>query len=163
MKWFAEITFYGLFAAFVGVLSAWPNYQLVAENRAIVSVAFSHAGQRIGDCRMLTQEELNELPPNMRTMNDCPRERHPVRVVLRSGSETLYDATLQPSGIWADGKSNIYQRIEVEAGLHQLFVGVNDSGDDKAFDYERSAVVDLPPGRNLIVQFDGQTQQITIR
>ncbi len=163
MKWLAEIMLYGLFAAFVGLFSAWPDYQLVAEGRAIVSVAFSHAGQRIGDCRILTQEELNELPPNMRTMNDCPRERHPVRVVLRSDSEALYDATLQPSGIWADGKSNIYKRIEVEAGVHQLFVGVNDSGDDAEFDYELSEVVDLVPGRNLIVQFDEQTQSILIR
>lgn len=163
MKWIAEITLYGLFAAFVGVLSAWPDYQLLAEDRAIVSVAFSHAGQRIGDCRMLTQDELNELPPNMRTINDCPRERHPVRVVLRSDSETLYDATLQPNGIWADGKSNIYKRIEVEAGMHQLFVGVNDGGDDAEFDYELSEVVDLVPGRNLIVQFDEQTQSILIR
>ncbi len=163
MKWLTEITFYGLFAAFVGVFSAWPDYQLVAADRAIVSVVFSHAGQRVGDCRILTQDELNELPPNMRTMNDCPRERHPVRVLLRSDSETLYDATLQPSGIWADGKSNIYKRVEVQAGTHQLFVGVSDSGDDAGFDYEQSSVVDLVPGRNLIVQFDEQSQQIIIR
>ena len=163
MKLLTEIIFYGLFAAFVGVLSAWPDYKLLAQGHAIVSVAFSHAGQRIGDCRMLTQEELNELPPNMRTMNDCPRERHPVRVVLRSDAKTLYDATLQPSGIWADGKSNIYKRIEVEAGMHQLFVGVNDSGDDADFDYELSEFFDLVPGRNLIVQFDVQTQAILIR
>ena len=163
MKWLTEIAFYGMFAAFVGLLSAWPAYQLLAEDRAIVSVAFSHAGKRIGDCRMLTQEQLNELPPNMRTMSDCPRERHPVRIVLRSDSETLYDATLQPSGIWADGKSNIYKRIEVSAGTHHLFVGVNDSGDSARFDFEASKIVDLVPGRNLIVQFDEQTQSILIR
>lgn len=163
MKWLTEIIFYGMFAALVGVLSAWPDYRLVADDRAIVSVAFSHAGQRVGDCRILTQEELNDLPPNMRTMNNCPRERHPVRVVLRSDLETLYDATLQPSGIWADGKSNVYTRIEVDAGTHRLFVGIADSGDDTGFDYEVSKIVELVPGRNLIVQFDEQTQAILIR
>lgn len=163
MKWLYEIGLYSLFAAFVGVLSVWPEYRLTADDRAIVSLVFSHAGKRVGDCRMLTQDELNELPPNMRTMNDCPRERHPVRVVLRSDSQTLYDATLQPSGFWADGKSNIYKRIEVESGQHHLFVGISDSGERATFDYQSSAIVDLPPGRNLVIQFDEQAQAILIR
>ena len=41
--------------------------------QAMVSVSFSHAGQRIQECRILTQEELNKLPPNMRKPEDCPR------------------------------------------------------------------------------------------
>lgn len=163
MKWILQIVLYGLFAAVVGLFSAWPAYQLVGDDRAIISLVFSHAGQRIGDCRMLSQDELNELPPNMRTVSDCPRERHPVHVVLRSNTHTLYTETLPPSGIWADGKASIYKRIEVESGPHQLFVGINDSGDDTSFDYEQSALVDLPPGRNLVVQFDEKNKQITIR
>ncbi|HNP63378.1 MAG TPA: hypothetical protein PKH39_05540 [Woeseiaceae bacterium] len=163
MKIVSELVLYTLFATFVGVFSVWPTYELVGEQRAILSLVFSHAGQRIGDCRMLSQDELNELPPNMRTVNDCPRERHPVRVLLRSGDEVLYDATLAPSGIWADGKSSIYKRLEVDSGLHELFVGINDSGGKTEFDYRQSVVVDLPPGRNLVVQFDEKTQQISIR
>ena len=163
MKWAAQIVLYGLFASFIGVFSAWPEYQRLGDDRALISLVFSHAGQRVGDCRTLSQDELNELPPNMRTISDCPRERHPVRVVLRSDAKTLYSETLPPSGIWADGKSSIYKRIEVESGMHQLFVGINDSGGETAFDYERAAVVDLPPGRNLIVQFDENNLEIIIR
>ena len=48
----------------------------------MVSLSFSRAGQRIRECRRLTQEELNRLPPNMRKPEDCPRERLPVRVLL---------------------------------------------------------------------------------
>lgn len=158
-----EIACYGMFALVVGLLSAWPGYQLLDDDHAVISLVFSHAGQRIGDCRMLTQDELNELPPNMRTLNDCPRERHPVRVQLRSGSKTLYSESLPPSGIWADGKSNVYTRIEVEAGVHQLFVGISDSGMDKGFDYMRALEVNLPAGRNLVVQFDEEMETILIR
>ncbi len=163
MKLLAEFAMYAVFALAVGVLSVWPPYELVDEERAIVSLVFAHAGQRIGECRVLTQDELNKLPPNMRKPADCPRERHPVRVEFRSGGRELYDETLAPSGIWADGKSSVYKRIEVQSGTHELFVGMNDSGGQTGFDYEKSTTLDLSPGRNLVIRFDDQTQQFLIR
>jgi len=117
----------------------------------------------VGECRTFSQEELNKLPPNMRKPADCPRERHPVRVELRSGDQVLYEETLLPSGIWADGKASIYQRIEVPSGVHELFIGMNDTGGDKGFDYEKSTTLDLAPGRNLVIRYDTQTQQFLIR
>jgi hypothetical protein len=163
MKLIAEFAMYAAFAAFVGALSVWPPYSNLDQERAIISLVFSHAGKRVNECRQLSQEELNELPPNMRTINDCPRERHPVRVELRSGTEILYQATLQPSGIWSDGKASIYQRIDVPSGVHELFVGVNDSGGEAGFDFEKTMTIELAPRRNLLVQFDEQTNEILIR
>jgi hypothetical protein len=162
MKIVAEIALYALFIAVVGAMSVWPPYQLMNDNRAIVSLVFLHAGKRVGECRQLSQEELNKRPPNMRKPADCPRERHPVRIELRSGSEVLYGQTMPPSGIWADGKSSIYHRIEVQSGTHQLFIGMNDSG-SADFDYSTSATIDLRPGRNLVIQFDTETKQFLIR
>ena len=98
----------------------------------------------------------------MRKPADCPRERNPVRIELKSGGVDLYEATLLPSGIWSDGKSSIYQRIEVPAGEHELFVGMNDSGSE-GFDYTRAVDIDLEAGRNLVIQFDEETQQFLIR
>jgi hypothetical protein len=147
----------------VGALSAWPPYELVEEDRAIISLVLIHAGERIGECRRLSQEELNKLPPNMRKPADCPRERHPVRIELRTGETVLYSETLLPSGIWADGKANVYQRVEVPSGTHELFIGMNDSGGKAQYDYSNSATIDLLPGRNLIIQFNEETQQFSIR
>ena len=154
---------YALFIAVIGLLSVWPPYELVADNRAIISLVFSHAGDRITECRILSQEELNKLPPNMRKPSDCPRERHPVRIELRSGEKTLYQDTLLPSGIWADGKASIYQRIEVPAGPHELMVGMNDSGSSDNFDSSKSVSVDMKPGRNLVIQYDDEAEQFIIR
>ncbi len=163
MKLFAEISLYAAFVLFIAVLSAWPPYHPVADDRAIISLVFSHAGQRIGECRTLSQEELNKLPPNMRKPDDCPRERHPVRIEFRTGAAMLYSETLPPSGIWADGKSSIYRRIEVQTGIHELFIAMNDSGDSDDFDYSTSAAINLLPGQNLVIQFDDETQQFSIR
>ena len=163
MKLLREIAIYGVFIVIIGVLSVWPRYQLIDDDRAMISLVFSHAGELVSECRTLTQEELNELPPNMRAPTVCPRERHPVRVELRTGDEVLYQKTLLPSGIWADGKASIYERIEVQAGKHELFVGVNDSGGESEFDFTRSLSIDLSSGRNLVIQFDDLSREILIR
>lgn len=163
MKLLSEFFMFAVFALVVGVLSVWPSYDLVDEEHAVVSLVFAHAGARIGECRTFSQDELNKLPPNMRKPADCPRERHSVRVELRSGDRVLYGKTMPPSGIWSDGKASIYQRIVVPSGVQELFVGMNDSGGQTGFDYEKSTTLDMAPGRNLVIRFDGQTQQFLIR
>jgi hypothetical protein len=75
----------------------------------------------------------------------------------------LYAETLLPSGIWADGKASVYQRVEVLAGEHEIFVGMNDSGGSESFDASNALTLNLWPGRNLVIQFDEQTEQFLIR
>lgn len=163
MKLLLEILAWVAFSAVVGLLSVWPRFQVVETEKAIVTITFSHAAQRVGECRQLTQEELNKLPPNMRKPSSCPRERFPVRIELRSGASVLYQDVLLPSGIWSDGKANIYERVEVDAGVHDLYVAMNDSGGDEGFDFENAAQIDISPGRNVVVRFDPEAGQFTIR
>jgi hypothetical protein len=163
VKWVSEILAWVAFSAVVGLLSVWPRYEMVDPGAAMVTVTFSHAAQRVGECRQLSQDELNKLPPNMRKPADCPRERHPVRLELRSGDTALFRAVLPPSGIWSDGKANIYRRIVVPSGQHELFVGMNDSGGETTFDYQYSKRLDIAPGSNIVVRFDTELQQFTIR
>jgi hypothetical protein len=162
VKLIGEFIAYAFFAAVVGLLSIWPKLEIVGEQQAIISLSLTHAGERIGECRELTQDELNELPPNMRKPNDCPRERYAVRVELRSDNEVLYRETAAPTGLWSDGKSDVYRRVVVDAGRHELFIGMNDSDGEEGFDYEMSQVIDIVPGRNLTIRFDELEQQFRI-
>jgi hypothetical protein len=162
MKPVVQFIAYAVFAATVGILSVWPEYQLLPPRQAVVSLTISHAGQRIGECRKLTQEELNELPPNMRKPSECPRERHPVMVELRADGGVLYRVTSPPSGLWSDGKATVYRRLQVSAGQHDLFVGMNDSG-GKGFDFEASVTRQLSPGQNLVIDFNELQQAFVFR
>jgi len=163
VKLLGEVLAWACFVAVVGLLSVWPRYDTIQEDQAIITVTFSHAANRIGECRTLTQEDLNKLPPNMRKPTECPRERHTVRIELRSGDSVLYAEVLAPSGIWSDGKSNIYRRVIVPARTHDLFVGMNDSGGERGFDFEKSKRTEISPGQNLVVRFDEQLRQFTIQ
>ncbi len=153
---------YTAFAAVIGLLSVWPEYHMLRENEAVISLSFSHAAQRVGECRALTQAELNELPPNMRKPNSCPRERHAAYIQVRAGNEVLFSETLQPSGLWSDGKINVYNRARLAAGDYRLFVGMNDSGSDDGFDYERTADLSIEPGQNLVIGFDNLSNTFVI-
>ena len=163
MKLLWEILAWVAFSAVVGLLSVWPRFEVVDTEKAIVTITFSHAAQRVGECRQLSQEELNKLPPNMRKPADCPRERFPVRIELRSGDRVLYQDVLLPSGIWSDGKANIYKRVEINAGVHDLFVAMNDSGGDEGFDFENATQINVAPGRNVVIRFDPESEQFSIR
>lgn len=157
-----QIVGYGLFVAVVGVFSVWPDYRLLDEQEAIVSLSYSHAAQRVGECRRLSQEELNALPPNMRKPDDCPRERHPIYVEMRLDDRLVHLETALPSGLWNDGNASIYRRATVDAGDYTLFVGMNDSGSDDSFDYVGQQEVTLAPGQNLVVTFDEQQKSFVI-
>jgi hypothetical protein len=163
VKYLAQFLAYAAFAAIVGLLSVWPEYRLLAPDQAVVSLTISHAGQRIRECRRLTQDELNELPPNMRKPTDCPRERHPIRVELRADGSVLFQETAPPSGLWSDGKATVYRRIQMDAGRHELFVGMNDSGGEDEFDFVLQSNLALARGQNLVIDFDELQQTFVFR
>jgi hypothetical protein len=160
MKQLGHWVVYAAFFVSLGVFSVRPRLHLMADNEAIVSISFSHAAQRVGECRQLSQEELAALPPNMRKPEDCPRERHALQIMLVMDDQTLYQATLSPTGLWADGKSTVYQRIRVSAGTHDFAIRMNDSGTSGSFDFENLSTISLLPGENLVVYFDADSQQL---
>jgi ferredoxin len=154
---------YILFAVVVGALSVWPRVQIIEPQQAVISLSFSHAGQRLEECRTRTQEELNALPPNMRKPTDCPRERHPVDVVFSVDGQVAWQATLQPSGIWSDGESTVYRRITLDSGEHEFFIGMRDSGRKEGFDFEMHKVLTIEPGQHVVTEFDNVEQQFRFR
>lgn len=154
MKWFVQALAYLLFAALIGVFTAEPKLRLLADDAAIISISFSHAAARIGECTRLTQEELLALPPNMRKADECPRERHLLDLELLLDGVSAYASTERPTGLWADGKATVYQRFTVAAGKYTITARMRDSGREDGFDYEDTASINLAPGQNLVVRFD---------
>jgi ferredoxin/coenzyme F420-reducing hydrogenase delta subunit len=154
---------YGLFALVASIFSAWPAIELLATDEAVVSLTFSHAGQRIEECRRLTQAEMNKLAPNMRKTTECERERHPLQVVFMADGETLYQESLKPSGIWSDGESTVYARFPLKQGSRKLYISMNDSGGGSEIDYELETTLDLERGQHVVVEFDHELQTFQFR
>ncbi|TNF88857.1 MAG: hypothetical protein EP300_06880, partial [Gammaproteobacteria bacterium] len=120
LRYLLQAINYTVFMAMVWYFATSPSVRIIAEDEAMITIAFAHAGQLREPCRLLTQEELNALPPNMRRIEDCPRERSPVTIEARLNDEVFYSATLPPPGLFDDGGVDVFHRIKIPAGEHLL-------------------------------------------
>jgi hypothetical protein len=137
----------------VAALADWPRYHQIGPQSAVIKLSFTHGSNRQAECRRRTDEELAKLPPNMRKPLDCPRRRGSVYVELDLDGQTLYAASLPPSGIWGDGPSRVYRRFVVPAGPHTLAVRMRDTPRGEGFDHAKSAAIVLAPQDNFVVDF----------
>ncbi len=154
---------YALFAAAIAGFSHYPRYQHLAGNQSLLKLSFSHPGQLKGECRRRGVEELAKLPPNMRNLMDCPRERSPVTVELDLDGNALTRAVIPPSGLSRDGPSTVYARFPVTAGPHQIRVRINDSVRASGFNYTRDERISLRPGQILVVDFNAEKGGIVLQ
>ncbi|HXV08796.1 MAG TPA: hypothetical protein VD791_12245 [Burkholderiales bacterium] len=154
---------YAAFAACVGLFSMWPPYRHLEPGQALLKLSFSHAGERVAECRRRTPQELAKLPPNMRAPLDCPRERSPVSVELKLDGQVIARRVVSPSGLARDGAATMYERFPVPAGAHRLEVEVDDSVRAPGPTWEREQDVRLAPGRVLVVDLDPEKGGIVIQ
>jgi len=149
----AQIVAYALFVVGIGYLSASPAYQHADPDKAVISLVISHATQRIGECRKMTQEELAKLALNMRKPDECPRSRHNLYIELLLDDELLFSGEARPAGVWKDGPASIYGKFPAATGSGTLLIRMRDSGRDSGFDYEFADQIDLQPKQNFVVDF----------
>jgi hypothetical protein len=151
-----------LFAAVV-TFSNWPVYRQIPQGSAIITLTFVHSADRKGECRRLTPEEIQKLPPNMRRVQDCPRGRRPLYVELDLGGRRAYQAILPPTGIAGDGPSKVYRRFVVPAGNYDVAVRMRDTPRTEGFDHERRGAVTLTPDQMFVIDFRPESGEFVFR
>ncbi len=144
---------YTAFAWAISRLSNAPVYQRLAPDLAVLSLSFSHAGQRKAECVRLTAEQIAALPPQQRRPFDCPRERWPLLWELELDGALLHQAIAEAAGIAHDGVATVYENFSVPAGHYDIRVRLRDSARADGFDYEGRAAVDLTPGERFVIDF----------
>ena len=147
---------YAVFMALVWYFASYPAIRIIEDDEAVLTIAFAHAGQLREPCRRLSQEELNQLAPNMRKLEDCPRERSPVTIEAELDGELVFRDTLKPPGLFDDGGVDIYYSTRIPAGDHRLQLRMNDSVRIEGFNHQLSQQVHVSPARILLVGFDSK-------
>lgn len=153
-QYFGQAIAYALFMLGIGYFSVSPAYQHLAPGQAMIKLAFSHAGQHREECRRQTAEELARLPTNRRRVGNCSRERVPVVLEVALDGQPVFSGVQQPTGLWSDGPSHVYQRFPVAAGTHVLSARLRDSRrTDGGFDYVAERQVEISPAQNFVIGF----------
>ena len=65
----------------------------------------------------------------------------------------MIGVTAEPSGLWSDGPSSVYERIGVAAGPHTITMRLRDSARESGWDYEQTVNADLAAGRYFTIMF----------
>lgn len=146
-----QVVLYGAFAAFIGFFATSPKYKQIPDDVAVVRVSFSHLGDR--ECRKRTPEELAKLPPNMRAPMDCPRERSDIQFELDIDDKNVVKHVLHPTGLYKDGISTMYRRIELKAGTYKFVARMQDNNKLEGWRYVKEGTIDLKPAQNLVVDY----------
>jgi hypothetical protein len=152
-------------ALFAGVawLSDRPAYRQIPEGSAVMMLTFVHSAERLGKCRRLSPEEIAKLPPNMRRVQDCPRQRRPIYVELDVDGRNIYSASLPPTGIAGDGPSRVYERFVLPAKTYDVAVRIRDTARVDGFDHERRDSVQLSPERMFVIDYRPESAGFVFR
>lgn len=145
---------YTVFMALIWYFATSPSVRVIGEDEAMITVAFAHAGDTREECRKLSQEELMKLPPNMRKLDDCPRERSPIIIEAMLDGKIIFSETRLPPGIYNDGSINIYYNSKVPAGNHSFEIKMDDSVRKEGFDHHLEQDIKIEPQQILLVEFE---------
>lgn len=152
-----QVVLYVVFAVFVGYLSASPAYQYADSSKTTVKLSLSHAANRVKPCVKLTPDQINQRATNKQKIDSCERARLPVTVELEVDGEVRFRQVAPPTGLWDDGAASIYERFEIESGVHAVTARLRDSSRENGWDYTHSETVTLEPGRYFTVTFRAET------
>ncbi len=136
----AQIGFYFCVALLVGYFSAMPVYHYTNGNASLLKLVVRHSGDLLGECKVLSQQDLKNLPPNMRSAEVCPREKARMKVTLEMNDTAVFSDVITPSGIHNDGVLALYHQIRLQPGTVKLKMIVQ-SGDHDARTLEQPVEV----------------------
>lgn len=156
LRYLLQAINYTVFMALIWYFASSPSIRVLAEDEAMLTIAFGHAGETREPCRKLSYDELAKLAPNMRKLDDCPRERSPVVIKASLDGNTIYDQTLQPPGLFKDGSVNVYVSERIPAGEHHFEIKMDDSVRSEGFDHTFEQAINIKPAQILLVNFDSQ-------
>jgi len=138
-------------------LSAWPAWQSLPEDQALLRVSFTASGAR--RCRPRTSEELAALPRNMRQVEVCERRRAPVQIELELNGQVLLSEILWPSGLAGSGPSRIYRRFELPADDYDIQLRLRTDPETAEFASTARRKISLRPGESVAIDYDGETRE----
>jgi hypothetical protein len=136
MRITAQIGFYACVGILIGYYTGAPAYQYADGQSSVLKLVVRHSGVLLGECRLMNEQELKKLPPNMRIPEVCPRGKAPMSVSLLVDDRVFYDGIIKPSGIHSDGVVALYRQFKMPPGQASVRLAI-ESGEKILQVFER--------------------------
>lgn len=157
MRRLLQALLYAVFAAVMAYFSVSPGYDYADPGHAAIKLSLSHAAERVEECVKPSIDEINERALAGVPLSDCARERMPLTVELEIDGEVVFHRQAQPSGLWNDGPAAVYERFDIEAGVHTITARLRDTQRQDGWDYVHTEQAQLEPRRYFTVTFRAET------
>ncbi len=148
-----QIIAYTFFMGFIAYFSSAPDWAHSRADEAMVKVSIRHPGKIVGECRNLSEAEMGRLSPNMKVIQECPRERSPVTLTIDMDGKVFFEKIAEPSGLQKDGVSTFYGRFNVPAGEHKIKAVLQDDANAAESSYKLLETISLKPRQVLVIDF----------
>jgi coenzyme F420-reducing hydrogenase delta subunit len=150
VRWVGATSVLALPALVILLLSGGLSYSFYNKDESLLVVSLKHTASPLY-CRELKPEEVEKLPPHMRTPVECTRERWPILASLDIDNEKRLDGEYQPSGLWSDGPAYVYEKFRVEPGRHAIRLTIKER--NKPSEVIRSEHIDFQAGRAVVLTY----------
>lgn len=108
-------------AALLGALSRVP-YQADRSAHATLRLAWRTRGVRVEECRQVSAEELENLPPHMRQSEICGGRLLPYQLRVMVDGDTIFDREIRPAGAREDRPLFVFEDFPLEPGPRAVIV-----------------------------------------
>jgi hypothetical protein len=140
----------------VGFLADSPPLVVVGEGQTTLKLMARHSGKVIGECRVLSGDDLAAKAPNMRQATVCPREKSSMAIRLVVNGQTLVAEEIAPSGLHNDGVLAFYQSFNVPVGETDIEFSVRDLSGSEPASLSESVVLEAGRESIIVVQLNDQ-------
>jgi hypothetical protein len=124
----------------IAALSQLP-YAPPAAEEAVLRLSWRAVGERVEECRRLSEEERAALPVHMRREEVCEGRLLPSHLWVEVGGRVVVDDTVRPAGARGDRPIFVFREVRLPPGEHA--VRVRFSREDRGGDAPTPPLLEL--------------------
>ncbi len=156
----------------IGWLSQVP-YTAETDSKALLRLSWRIRGAKVQECRALSDEERERLPPHMQLDEICGGRVSPYHLSLEVDGAQVASDTVRAAGARQDRPIYVYRDLALSPGKHSIrlvFRRLSDSAVQQSevqgaapAVLELESTIDLAPGAIALVTYDAERQRLVIR
>jgi len=146
-------------------LSSWTPV-LGSSAEGIVRLSWRAVGQRVEECRVLSEDELAALPAHMRRKEVCEGRLAPFALEAKLDGDPVLRRELRAAGAREDRPTYVFEELRVEPGPHRLdvvFAVAGSDGGPELSPLRLHAVIDVAPRSIVLVTRDDESGNLVVR
>ena len=154
----------------IAALSRVP-YAAESTGEALVRLSWRARGERVQECRPLTEEERRSLPSHMQRGEVCEGRISPYELTLVLDGERIIQDTIHGRGVREDRPLYVNRDLHVGPGPHGLRLSFSWIGEGRGTqphpqaiprELQLDTVLTAAPGEILLVTYSPETRQFVV-